>query len=375
MSLRPIAFSSLRTVERLLRGRTSPAALDTVDEFLILSCDSALGTAVHAEPVLEALRTARPKACITAAGYGIALEVLRNNPFADRVIEIPNPYTHTLAAARKIRGEYKPERLFCIVTANGSSRSRIALLALLIGKALRIGFTQVPELYDAPLSPICKDSQIARNLRALQPLGIHIESLEPRLFFTATDLAHAQALAAGSAKGSVILVTRTSGGQLTAWPQDRFVEVARHLIRAHGLQVLLAGTVPDAPALQHLAQSIGQGARSIAGQTTVSQLAALCAVSDIAITLDTGGLHVARSQQLPLAVIAPAWQDSVEWMPVHAPWARILKGPWFPAPPPPGYAIEEVATDAVIAAADDLLHAYPPSASARDARIRHSLLT
>jgi len=136
----------------------------------------------------------------------------------------------------------------------------------------------------------------------------------------------------------------------------------------------LTGMPSDVAVQQALAQRIGPGAESIAGKTTVAELAAVCSLADIAITLDTGGLHVARTQQLPLVVIAPAWQNSVEWMPLGRPWARILKGPWFPAPPPPNYAIEEVSVAEVIAAADDLLALYPPSAVARNARAQRSLI-
>jgi hypothetical protein len=76
---------------------------------------------------------------------------------------------------------------------------------------------------------------------------------------------------------------------------------------------------------------------------------------------------------LPLAIIAPGWQNSIEWMPLGKAWARILKGPWFPPPPPANYAIEEISVAEVNAAADELLQLLPASASAREARIRRSL--
>lgn len=375
MSLRHIALTSLRTAERLLRGGVPADAVASIDEFLILFYDQALGTAVHATPVFEALRRARPNARITVAGSGIARETIRNNPFIDRVIETPNPYRNTLAAALTIRREFRPGRSFCVITTGGSGRSRISLLALLAGKAHRIGFTLTPELFDAPLSPTCDDSQIERNLRALQSLGIRSAAIEPRIFFTGSDLQYARQLIAQQGRsGTAILVTRTSGGQPTRWPDDRFLAVAQHLINAHNLRILLPGTAADAPAVEELTARIGPGACSVAGKTTIAQLAALCALADIAVTLDTGTMHIARSQALPLAVIAPAWQDSREWMPLGKPWARILKGPWFPGPPPPAYAMEEVSVQSVIRAVDDLLAAFPVSIAAREERTEHSLL-
>jgi ADP-heptose:LPS heptosyltransferase len=348
------------------------ADLEQMEEFLILFYDQALGTAIHATPVFEALRAARPESRITVAAGGISREVVRNNPFVDRVIETMDGYTQTLAAARAIRRAYRPGRPFCILTAGGSCRSRITLLAMLAGKALRAGYTLAPELYHAPLTPITSSCEIKQNLGALTPLGIAVEQMEPRLFFTAADVDHARELLGDAAGGTAIMVTRTSGGQLTAWPDERFIAVARHLIDTHGMSVLLPGTKADLAAVTQLTERIGVGARAVAGKTTVAELAALCACADIAVTLDTGGLHVARTQTLPLVVIAPAWQDSEQWMPLGRPWARILKGPWFPAPPPPGYALEEISVRAVVEAVDSLLSLYPPSEAARQGRRQRS---
>jgi ADP-heptose:LPS heptosyltransferase len=378
MSLRHIALSSLRSAERLLRGRVPADALGSVDEFLILFYDQALGTAIHATPVFEALRHARPKARITVASCGMELETIRNSPFIDRIIATPNPYKHTLAAARAIRRAFHPGKLFCTITTGGSGRSRIALLALAAGKSIRVGFTLTPELYDAPLSPTCNDSQIERNLRALRLLGMEAQDLqpsifEPRIFFTADDLRHAQSFLTGEAKGTAILVACTSGGHPKNWPEDRLIAAAQHLTRACGLRLLLPGTKADVAPLTLLAERIGHGAHVVAGKTNISQLAALCAISDIALTLDTGTLHVARTQMLPMIILAPAWQPPEEWLPLGRPWARIHVGPAIPLPPPADYVIDEIAAADVISSIDGLLATFPPSAADREARIHRSL--
>jgi ADP-heptose:LPS heptosyltransferase len=216
---------------------------------------------------------------------------------------------------------------------------------------------------------------MANNLRLPELLG-HAASrdLEPRVCFTIGDLNHARALlASDTEQPTAILITRTSGGQPTRWPDDRFVSVARHLIAHHGCRVILPGTSGEAAPLEMLAKEIGPDAKSLAGETSISQLGAVCALSDIAVAVDTGTTHIARAQKLPLAIIAPAWQQSVEWMPLDKPWARILKGPWFPPPPPAGYAIEEIGVDEVNAAVDELLRQFPPLASSREARAQASL--
>ncbi len=210
----------------------------------------------------------------------------------------------------------------------------------------------------------------------LHLLGIEAHpahAIEPRIFFTAADLQHAKSLLTGDAKGTALLVACTSGGHPKNWPEDRLIATAQHLIRTHGLRVLLPGTGSDVASLTQLPARIGPGAHVVAGKTTVSQLAALCAIADIAVTLDTGTLHVARTQTLPMVIIAPAWQPPEEWLPLGKPWAHIQQGPAIAAPPPADYVIHEIATADVIAGADDLLTTLPPSAAAREERIRHSL--
>jgi ADP-heptose:LPS heptosyltransferase len=136
---------------------------------------------------------------------------------------------------------------------------------------------------------------------------------------------------------------------------------------------VLPGTAQDVAELTRLADHIGEAATSIAGRTSIPQLAAVCALSDIAVAVDTGATHIARAQELPVAIIAPAWQQSIEWMPLGKPWARILKGPWFAPPPPANYALEEVSVEAVNAAVDELLRAYLPCRGSREARVQRSL--
>ena len=190
MNLRNAAFSMLKMGERLLRGPVpvEGTAFYSLDEFLVLFYDQALGTAIHATPLFEALRNVRPNARITVASSGIAREVIRNSPFIDRVIETPDVYTHTLAAVRALRRAYRPGKIFCAITPLGSTRSRVSLLAFLAGKSVRTGSTLAPALYHLPADTSSGKSQLGKNLLSLVPLGILSSPIEPRLFITQEDV-------------------------------------------------------------------------------------------------------------------------------------------------------------------------------------------
>lgn len=380
--LKQTAFRAIGTAEKILRGRTKPlgaAELKGIRNFVLPMFEPYLGSLVHNTPVVEALRAALPDSRIVVAAAPLAQQVFQRHPLIDRLVPTADPNRNFRAAVadmRKTVAQFGGEP-WCALFTNWNSRTRVALAIMLSGGGVRAGYCLAPALLHLGLQPNKDGSQIARNLRMLHLLGHNAPShLEPRVYFSQHDLDYAQELIGGSARGPVaVLITRTSGGQPTAWPDDRWVAVARHLIAEHKCHVVLPGTRSETDALSQLAAKIGADVKSLAGETTIAQLAAVCALSDIVIAGDTGPTHVARSQEVPLAIIAPAWQNSIEWMPIDQSWARILKGAWFPTPPPPSYAIEEVTVEHVTTAADELLGTYPPQPAARMQRIRRSVAT
>jgi len=383
-SVKQAVYHAVRLTEKGVRrvaggeARTDPATLRQIRNFVLPQFQVSLGCTVHATPIVEALHQAVPDARIVGVMSGLALEVFRFHAGLDRIVTVPNPSGNLLSSSRAIRrviDDFHGEP-YCVVLTDGDEnvRASVALAAMLSGRGVRGGVTVAPLLVHLPVWRDVSESLIAGNLRLVKLLGHEpAGNVEPRVCFSAADLDHARALLHGCEEHPVaVLITRTSGGLPTRWPDERFVAVAEHLSR-RGFRIVLTGTRADAGELETLAKRMGSAAASVAGQTTIPQLAALCAVADIAVALDTGGMHVARAQGLPLAIIAPAWQNSVDWMPLGKPWARILKGPWMEPPPPPGYAIQEVSVEEVIAAADELLQIYPPSSGAREARIGRSL--
>jgi ADP-heptose:LPS heptosyltransferase len=382
--LKRTAFRGIAATERTVRvfGGASPsldpADLRKIRNFLIPQVHPFLGAAVHETPLIESLRSAVPEANIVAVGSGIGAEVLRNHPGVARLEPSPDPNQDFWQAVRSYRRVVRSFRgePWCALFTGWNGRSRVLLATMLAGSGVRAGFSVAPPLAHLSLAYDPEKSQIANNLLLPGLLGHQVSrDPEPRVYYSVLDRNRARALLARHAeRPTAILITRTSGGQPTQWPDDRFTAVARHLIERHGCRVVLPGTANDATALNRLAECIGPDAESLAGKTSIPQLAAVCALSNIAVAVDTGAMHVARAQGLPLAIIAPGWQSSMDWMPLGKSWARILKGPWFPPPPPPNYAIEEVSVVEVNAAVDELLCLFPPSAASGEARVQRSLV-
>jgi len=170
----------------------------------------------------------------------------------------------------------------------------------------------------------------------------------------------------------LVMVTQTSGGQRTGWHRERFIEVIRHAHEELGCAVVYVGTGPEAAAVEALREASGGIGTSLAGKTSPTELAAVLAMSDYVVSLDTGTMHVGRAVGVPMVVLGPAWQKPTEWMPLGIPQIRILRGE-DRDDVPAGYQLDEVAADDVIAALSSLVQEYPADHRARGARVERSL--
>lgn len=353
---------------------TNPPDLADIHNFLLLQHPQALGTAIHATPLIAAIHAVIPNARVSAAASGFALEILRNNPGLETLIPTPNPLRELLPAASALR-RAKPfgrEHHITLLTT-GNERSRIMLSALLAGSPLRAGFTVLPELAAAHLSFDPRLSQIANNLRLLELLGHGPELLhqlqanpnliEPQVFPSPEDITTAHQLlrekGIDESQPIAVFITQTSPTQRKSWREDRFQAVAETLHRTHNMQIVFAGTAAESPAIEALRAGLTFPTASVAGQTKLLELSALLSLADIALTLDTGPMHLARAVRLPMVIIAPAWSPAVEWLPLNNPRARILKNLDLPNAPA-DYIIDEVTTDEVQQNLNDLLTLYPP---------------
>ena len=85
------------------------------------------------------------------------------------------------------------------------------------------------------------------------------------------------------------------------WKQDRFAAVARHFCD-HGWAVVLIGSPRDRPVCDAVAAA-ALGTVSLAGQTTLPELAALVERSSACLTNDSGPMHLAVALDRPVVSI------------------------------------------------------------------------
>jgi ADP-heptose:LPS heptosyltransferase len=368
--LKSAAFATAAAVERAVQpGARTP--LEETKNFLLLQYPFALGTAVHATPVVGALRTAVPDCRIAVAASGMAREIFSNNPGVDWLIDTPSPLKDLRGALRSLRQQIPFGRdPFVAITTLGNERTLVGITGLFSGASARVGFTEVPEIYREVFRFDPARSMIDNNLRIIEAFGHPFRHFEPEIFFGDKDLAWARETLAesGVRKGQMVavFVTQTSVTQRKSWRAERFQAAARHLMDRYGAHIVFVGTASESAAIDALRAGLGDATTSVAGKTSLLQLSALLSLCRVGLTLDTGTLHLGRAVGLPMAVIAPAWSPPIEWLPLSNPRYIILKNADMPTCPP-DYLIDEVSVDEAISAVDELIAKYPQGAATMDA--------
>ena len=386
MTLRSGFYRTLRAAERVTRGAPAvlPAQVASIRRLLFLQYETALGTAVNATPVFEAVKRSRPKASITVACHRLTSELLKYNEFIDHLVVTTHPDRRFLQASCELalRTRKLGHAFDCALTDSGNQKSRLALMMLTVQTKLRMGFTNAKELYHQVLTYDRGQSALQNNLRLVGLLELDSAGARPRTFFSRRELDVATKLLAMNAlldgRPIVALATQTGGQPPRRWFDDRFAEVADS-IAGWGAHVVFVGTASEAAAIGAIQSRMRHRSTFLA--SNITELAALLCHCDLAVSLDTGTMHVARAVELPMVVIASAWQPAHEWLPVGIEGVTILRHEDAACRAcslsscPTRACMKRIGVDEVVAAVEALMARHPPSQASRQRRVSNSLST
>lgn len=372
-------LTALRAVDAIRGTRLNKIPRNHPRRVLFLQYETALGPAVHATPVFEAIKASAPETYIAVACSGLTHEVLRYNPHIDELFVTSHAIKDFSGAARdffRLRNHFKTFN--CVATDCSNTRTKIAILAWLSGVPARIGFTLAPQLYHAALDCDPNLSVLRNNLRLLSLLNLPQRYFEPRVAFSPVELSRIEMLRANCGfmedRPTIALITQTSGGHPKRWPDEQFAEAADQLVAATNCHIVFVGTGEESGNIDRIRRLMKCPSISVAGMTTVPELAALLAGCDLALALDTGPMHVARAAGLPSVVIAAAWLSPHEWLPPNLEHFAILMGRRLSMKGAgQGEFIDDIPAAEVVLEARRMLERYPPRAESRRARIARSL--
>jgi len=357
--------------------------LDGATRFLFFHYEVALGAAVLATPLYQVLRRARPTTRITVAGSSLPRQILGVHPAVDEFIKTPHALRAFPKALFFVLRHIRPRRkeFDCVIVDAWNRRTKIALLALASGVRWRVGVTTSDiSLYHFQIPYDEKVGVMQNNLRALRPfLPEPVLEEEPRVYCRAEDWNTVRDLLAGKGisedKPLLAMITQTSGYHPNRWFDDRFARVAEECQKKNGAQIVLVGAESEVEGVEKIRSMTRAQTVSLAGETDIPKLTALFAHCDGVITLDTGGMHVARAVRVPTVVVGHSANERFEWLPDANDRLLILRHEEVPCAfcrkleCATRECMQEISVSEVTAALDRLWEKFPPSAEARARRV------
>ena len=98
------------------------------------------------------------------------------------------------------------------------------------------------------------------------------------------------------------------------YPAELFAAAARRLFRDHGLQLVFSGCEAEAPLVESIIAAAEVPACSLAGKTSLAELAALLSAAPLLISNNTGPVHLAAAVGTPVVDLYALTN------PQHMPW-------------------------------------------------------
>jgi heptosyltransferase-1 len=270
---------------------------------------SSFGDVLHALPTLEALRSAYPAAHITWLAEAAYAPLLAGHPALDEVWVAPrlrpaevfsgsNPAT----LGRLVR-QLRARHFDLVVDVQGLLKS--AVWVALARSPRKVGYDQTRELSYlaltervAPFDP--EAHAVNRYLNLAHYLGAPPAPPRFRLGLDAgADIAGLIPEAAGRP-----LVVLHPGARWTSklWPGASWVRLAAWF-RDRGFQVAVTGAAADRKLIANIMGQSRTPLVNLAGRTSLAQLAGILRKARLAVTTDTGAMHLAAAVGTPVTAL------------------------------------------------------------------------
>jgi len=272
---------------------------------------SAIGDVVQTLPALEAIKKLYPAGEITWIVEEAAAGILEGHPLIDRVLVsrrkaltglLKNPRTFT-GGLRGIIGffrELRTTQYDIAVDFQGLFKSGV-LIGLARAKR-KIGFDRTRELsylflnerlpaYDIDKHALERYLDVARHLGAHDPATTCTLPIEQEI----SRMRQRTTVILKEAGKPLVVINPVARWKTKLWRESNFAELADRLILEKKAAVIFTGSAADRDVNRRIISGMKQPAENWAGETSLKELAALAALSDLFITTDTGPMHLAAA--------------------------------------------------------------------------------
>lgn len=101
----------------------------------------------------------------------------------------------------------------------------------------------------------------------------------------------------------IALLPGAAFGPAKRWPADFFAEAGRKLCKKLNIGAVILGSAAEYAICRDVTDRIGKNAVNLAGQTGLTDLATILAGCRLAITNDSGGMHLAAAANAPVVAV------------------------------------------------------------------------
>ena len=277
---------------------------------------SAIGDVIHTLPALSALRRRYPDADITWVVEEAAADLIQGHPDLDRVIVSRRKrWMDDLLnrrgglAWREMRqffGELRSRRYDLVIDFHGLFKS--AAIVWLSGGGRKLGYDSMQELsglfYNEKIPEDMSRHAVDRYLDFVRYLGADpvapefVISVDRENRTRAGNLLKESGI--GSGKGFVA-VSPQALWETKLWEDEKFARLCDRIVRGLDRPVVLTGS--DAEAVARIRSHMTAHCVSLAGRTTLRDLACVFQEAALLVTTDSGPMHLAAAVRTPVVAL------------------------------------------------------------------------
>jgi len=271
---------------------------------------SAIGDVVQTLPALEAIKKTYPESSVTWVVEAASAGILEGHPLIDTLL---------VSRRKSWIGMLKRSATFAhgIIAINGFIRSlrsikydiaidfqgllKSGLLAGLARADRKIGFDKTREYsswflnerlpaYDAEKHALERYLDIAKYLGAREISSACTLPIEKERVLVKQRLERL-----GLHQRPLIILNPVARWETKLWPERKFAELADRLVEEKRASLIFTGSREDREIISRITGMMKHPVQNWAGETTLKELAALAAASDLFVSTDTGPMHIAAA--------------------------------------------------------------------------------
>lgn len=294
-----------------------PALGRNPDNILLIQFGD-IGDVVLTTPTIRAVKESCPDSNVS---------ILVRKPFG--TLLVADPAIHEVIESEKYRGplSYRlqqytafAQRLrrahydLVISLRTGDSG---AIFSFLTGAKTRVGcqgikkqfwhkllFTHV--IHDLKVAPPPVHPGADQSLRVVREIGMDTVDSTPKLYVIPSDLARAKGLLAEAGitpETGMITINPYSRWKYKEWSNEKWGALIDKIWEAQKLPSVLIGSQPEASGCQEIIAGRKGRAFSLAGKTTLGELAAVLSLSRLHLGVDSAAPHIAAALGTPTVTI------------------------------------------------------------------------